>query len=436
MRDPRPKTTRLSLLAGVAVGIVAASALAACSSNKSSDASATATANASAGASTDPSTGGGGSSSAGGGSGSGQYIIGSDISLTGSAGKAGQLRLDGIQAWVAGVNSRGGVNGHTVKLIVSDNRTTPAVAVQNVTQLANEKVSAIVGENYSGAWASLGVLLKRVNVATFGSSPPQSFLEPVQDYIYSSDANPNAIGRAQVDFIHDLVTAGKLPDNPRVALMTYDDAGGTSYAKTVTDYAKSTYNWTFVTAQTGDLGASSYSTQMVKVAGSHPDAVIVEVSDADQPTLLSGARSAGLATKTAVVSYGFASSPSTIKDWSDAGYKSYYGAADFKLATDFPQASSDFAKVQADTSQQFAAQGYGEGLIVQNVLQGCGYPCSASQFQAALQNTSTDLSGFAFGPVVYSTTSHYGPSTVSFRTDNPDGTGTMYSGGPITLKNS
>lgn len=83
----------------------------------------------------------------------------------------------GIEAWVDDVNRNGGLNGHPVKLVVKDDASDPAKALQAVKELVEQdKVMAIVGQ-MSNATAGTQAYVEEKKIPVIGGlATEQSFL--------------------------------------------------------------------------------------------------------------------------------------------------------------------------------------------------------------------------------------------------------------------
>lgn len=84
-------------------------------------------------------------------------VLGTICSCSGPQAAALGLVKDSANAWAAWTNASGGVNGHPVKLIVEDDGSNPATALQAVKKLVEQDhVIAIVGETslVDANWAS------------------------------------------------------------------------------------------------------------------------------------------------------------------------------------------------------------------------------------------------------------------------------------------
>ncbi|HEX6021328.1 MAG TPA: ABC transporter substrate-binding protein, partial [Solirubrobacter sp.] len=93
-------------------------------------------------------------SSAGGGAGSKEpYIIGAAVDITGPFAATAAPKLEGFQLYFDWLNSKGGIDGHPVKIDVRDNKSDPAQAATNVRAFSNGDATAVFFGSLS---ASLG----------------------------------------------------------------------------------------------------------------------------------------------------------------------------------------------------------------------------------------------------------------------------------------
>jgi branched-chain amino acid transport system substrate-binding protein len=86
---------------------------------------------------------------------SGDWVIGSIVSETGAGGQYA-VTAKTLNAWVQYVNAQGGIDGHKVKIIVEDDKSSPAGGIQAAENLINDHVIALVqGESYvAPSWAA------------------------------------------------------------------------------------------------------------------------------------------------------------------------------------------------------------------------------------------------------------------------------------------
>jgi branched-chain amino acid transport system substrate-binding protein len=75
-----------------------------------------------------------------------------------------------MNAWVSYTNANGGINGHKLKLIVVDDKSTPPSGLQAAQQLINDHVLAIVG-GQSGTAESWATTVQQAGIPVIGGGP-------------------------------------------------------------------------------------------------------------------------------------------------------------------------------------------------------------------------------------------------------------------------
>jgi branched-chain amino acid transport system substrate-binding protein len=375
-----------------------------------------------------------------GGSSSGTYSVGEEVELSGSSDSVGQPQDAGLRAAIDGINRRGGVNGHKITLTVRDAASDASTAVNSFTELTSRyNVIAVAGFIASVDVVAVEPLAKAKDIAMLTAGPPGNLLSPVSPVVFSTTASNNAQGFAQLDYMAGLVKAGKLPKNPRIAALYYTTPAGQSWISAVSAYAKEKYGWTLVAKEAAAPDAASLSTQMTAIAAAKADGLIMLDIEADAVNAAKESAAAGISPNIEVSDFAYSASPTAVTAVAAAGFKNFAASASYKVPADgttgiLGQFAADAAADHVDPNEIEVAEGYAQGLIIQNVLQRCGWPCSAQKFLATIDHTNTDLDGLAFGPIVYTSDSHYGVSAVRFRTVGADGKVT-YAGNPVPLEN-
>jgi branched-chain amino acid transport system substrate-binding protein len=380
-----------------------------------------------------------GSSGGGAGSGGGDYVIGVQIDQSGISRSVGVPQLNGTKAAIDGINRRGGINGHKIKLITRDDGSDAARAVSVYRELTGQyHVSAIAGYIGSVSIPPVAPLAAKDKTALLVTGAPATLLDPPSPAVFSTIANLNAQGRAGLDYVKRNAGTGTLPANPRVALLYYASPAGEAWVKDVKAYAGK-IGLNIVAAENSTVGAATLSSQMQAITSAKPDAIVAFDIEADITNAVKAGKAAGLPQKTTIVDYSFASSPSALKAVSGQGYTSYGASANYDVpgGTDESAAVKQFqadAKADGfDANTVMLAEGYAQGLIIGDVLKRCGSSCPAAKFLQTLEQTNSTLNGFAFGPVTYTSGNHQGVTAVRFRQWNGSSSSFGYAGGPIKL---
>jgi branched-chain amino acid transport system substrate-binding protein len=146
-------------IVALAVAALALVAISACGSSSSDDTSSSPSASTSSSASKSP------------------YVIGSLVTQTGTFSDSDAPGALGIKAWADAINSKGGIDGHPVKLTVKDDKSNPSVALAAVKQfVADKNVIALVG-NVSSVEQTWAPIAAKAGLPVIGDFPftPVSF---------------------------------------------------------------------------------------------------------------------------------------------------------------------------------------------------------------------------------------------------------------------
>lgn len=204
--------------------------------------------------------------------------IGLVASLSGPLASVGVPQRDAVTAVVNDINSRGGIGGHLLQLVVFDDGTNPTEAVRGTIQLIQmDKVVAIVGPTSGSSALALAPVAARSKV------PVASNVASVPVISKTNNFYP-WVFRAQPD---DTVTTASMlqrlaaSGTKRIGIFYQEDAYGKFTADFVSD-AASRYGLEVVAKVTSSLAATDLTAQATKLRNAGAEAVIVQVSP---PTL-------------------------------------------------------------------------------------------------------------------------------------------------------
>jgi ABC-type branched-subunit amino acid transport system substrate-binding protein len=221
-----------------------------------------------------------------------------------------------------------------------------------------------------------------------------------------------------------------LPAEPhpgRVAIFGYDTPQGQDFSSAVKGDAHKfgfSVAGTFLVSPT----ATDFSTQAAQIAQSHATAILSAVAGPSVATLMKDLKAVGMPTTTPITAFAGVAVPS-------APWRSFAVVADFRTTGSEAGVVTyrhDVTAAGYDPSSPTVVEGYAGGLLVSQALGRCGYPCTPTALQQALNRTNTDLSGLAFGPVVWSKTFHGGPTVFSSLTYSSSGQPQSYAK-PVTV---
>lgn len=132
-----------------------------------------------------------------------QVVLGAVLPLTGSSATVGEDQRRGIELAVEYINSKGGVLGKPLKVIVEDSGGRAPSAIDAATKLASvDKVPVIIGEYSSGITIPMGQYLVRQGVVHInpGSSSPK--VRDIGEYSFSVMGLDDLAGRFTADKIY------------------------------------------------------------------------------------------------------------------------------------------------------------------------------------------------------------------------------------------
>lgn len=132
----------------------------------------------------------------------GVWKIGAIIDETGPGAAAYAGTADVLKAWVKYTNDQGGINGHTLELIIKDSKTTPAGGLQAANELVREKVIALVqgGSLVANAWAKP---LRQAGIPVIcgapAASPPYGKEKNFYPCVPSASTSTDLIAKAAIE---------------------------------------------------------------------------------------------------------------------------------------------------------------------------------------------------------------------------------------------
>ncbi len=88
--------------------------------------------------------------------------IGASVSTTGSNGKTGQYQVEAYQLWAEQINTRGGLLGRPVEMVILDDQSDPTVGTKLYEKLINEdKVDLVLGPYSSGVTQAVSTVTEK-----------------------------------------------------------------------------------------------------------------------------------------------------------------------------------------------------------------------------------------------------------------------------------
>ena len=119
------------------------------------------------------------------------YVVGVSAAMTGSAAATYAPVIEAMRAYIDHVNSRGGVNGKPVKLVIADNQGEASKAAADAKKLlTQDKVVLLINSSLSSTYAPMTAEAKRAGVPLFfaGAVCPKETYPPADPLQFCSTA--------------------------------------------------------------------------------------------------------------------------------------------------------------------------------------------------------------------------------------------------------
>jgi len=193
--------------------------------------------------------------------------IGALFSVTGPASFLGEPERNTLEMLVKEANSKGGIKGRKLELVVYDTQGDATKAVQLATKLIkNDKVAVIVGPSTTGETMAVIPVAEKEKIPLISCAAGIKITDPVKRYVFKTPANDHVA--AEKIFNYMLARKQK-----SVALLTVTDGFGSSGREQLKDLAKKK-GITVVADETYGPKDTDMTAQLTKIKGSKAEAII------------------------------------------------------------------------------------------------------------------------------------------------------------------
>ncbi|MEI7832750.1 MAG: ABC transporter substrate-binding protein [bacterium] len=150
------------------------------------------------------------------------YVIGAVFDVTGTGAPLGTPEQDTAKMLEKQLNSKGGINGHKVKLIVLDNGSEEAKSVTAMKKLIEEdKVVAIIGSSQTGTTLAAASVVTAAKIPLVSCAAGVNIVKPVQPYIFkTAQSDVHAVAKV-IDYL-------KAQDLKEIAVISVSNPFGKS----------------------------------------------------------------------------------------------------------------------------------------------------------------------------------------------------------------
>jgi len=193
--------------------------------------------------------------------------IGFVISVTGPYGFIGTPQKEIIEAAVADVNKKGGIDGKQLEAFIEDDRSVPTNAVVAGTKLIKDKnISALVAASSSDSSAALIPIAEQEKVPYLVTAP---IVNPNKKYVFI--VGPGDV-RGAAHYLQFAVTG---LNAHRLALLSETAVYGKTGSETILKEFKKYPGVSIVTQEKVEVGETSLIPQMTKMKASNADLLLL-----------------------------------------------------------------------------------------------------------------------------------------------------------------
>lgn len=146
--------------------------------------------------------------------------IGAIFSVTGPASFLGAPEAKTAQMLVDDLNSKGGINGKTIKLIIKDSAGSPEKAISFAKQLIDEeKVFAIIGPSTSGETMKIKSICEEGRTILLSCAAAENIVNPLAKYVFKTPQKDSSA-------VHKIYTVLKKKGITNIGIVSSNDGFG------------------------------------------------------------------------------------------------------------------------------------------------------------------------------------------------------------------
>jgi ABC-type branched-subunit amino acid transport system substrate-binding protein len=332
------------------------------------------------------------------------YVLGVSAAMTGPAAATYAPVIEAMKAYLEHLNSRGGVNGHPVKLVVLDDSAEPSKAAANAKRLlSEEKVVMLLNSSLSSTYAPTIAEAKRARVPLYfaGSVCPKETFPPADPMLFCSTAfGANLDSQAALAFV-------KKSANEPVRLGLAAMAIPISRAEI--DYAEGlskTLGMTPVDKEITPPPTPDYTPFATKLKDANPNWVYSWAPWVSQVRTFEALRRLGWGGR--YITWAHLNAEDELARLKDGGL--YVIGTNALFEDNVPV----HAEIRAVTHRAnlkypvtYLTEGFIAGLVIEGVLKNTAWPATPQKVLAAMNRLSVDLKGLRGGPLEWTKDNHF-----------------------------
>lgn len=332
------------------------------------------------------------------------YVIGVSAAMTGPGASTTAPVVEAMKAYLDHVNSKGGINGKPVRIIVQDNQAEPSKAAADAKKLlSQDQVILLVNSSLSSTYAPMVAEARRANVPLYyaGAVCPKDTYPPADPIQFCSTAfGANLDSQAALAFIRNNSTE---PVRLGLAAMAIP------IARAEIDYAEGlsrTMGMTPVEKQITPPPAPDYTPFATKLKDGNPNWVWSWSPWVSQIRTFEALRRLGWSGR--YITWGHLNAEDDLARVRDSGL--FIVGTNALFQDDLPI----HAEIRAVTHRarlnypiSYLTEGFIAGMVVEAALKNTPWPPTPGKVLAAMNNLKVDLKGLRGGPLEWTRENHF-----------------------------
>ena len=333
------------------------------------------------------------------------YMVGVTAAMTGPAAATQAPVIEMLRIYVDRLNAKGGINGHTIKLLIEDDQAEPSKAAANATKLIRQdNVMLLMNSSFSSTYGPVIAEAKRANVPLWfaGAVCPKETHPPKPD--------PLLFCSTGFDFSVDIPVAIKaikdMAKEPvKIALIgipvPISRIGIDTAEKQAATLGMETVDKEFIPPTTAD-----YTPFATKIKAAEPNWGYGYAPWPAEAKTFEALRRLGW-TGT-YLAYGHIQAEDELTRIADGGFYVFTANAQFQDNLPVQKEMRDVAaQGKYSFPATYASEGWLTGRALEQILTKTGWPASAEKVAAAMSNLNLDTQGIRGGPLVWTADNHF-----------------------------
>ena len=331
------------------------------------------------------------------------YTVGVSAAMTGPGAGIYAPVVEAMRIYIDHVNSRGGVNGKQVRLVVLDDGAEPSRAAANAKKLTQDNVLMLVNSSLSSTYAPMVAESKRANIPLYfaGSVCPKETYPPADPLQFCSSAfGANLDSQGALAFVK-----AQAKEPVRIGF----EAMAIPISRAEIDYAETlskTMGMTPVEKQISPPPAPDYTPYSSKLKDANPNWVYSWAPWVAQVRTFEALRRLGWSGR--YITWAHLNAEEELARIKDGEF--YVIGTNALFQDDLPiqaeiRALTHRAKLTYPTS--YLTEGFIAGKVIESALKATAWPATPQKLLASMNNLKVDLQGLRGGPLEWTPDNHF-----------------------------